>query len=116
MVDLATRFAMFAGVFPSVEFVQFNVDEERISPEKGWDTAFMFSIHDHLSGPERLIQIADRNIRQFVVFEGHPGSHKERYSRFFDSGIFARVRELGSLPESRFNPNRRRPLWICEKR
>lgn len=117
MVDLATRFSTFDGKYPHVSFARFNVDEDILPPTIVYDTAFMFSIHDHLKRPDRLLEIARTNVRSYVVFEGHPGASREKYSRFFDSGMFKDVTEIGQLDESRFNSasGRRRPLWICTK-
>lgn len=115
MIDLSTRFAMFEGLFPKVRFTQFNVDSDSLPENEMFDTAFMFSIHDHLKRPENLITIARNNVRKFVVFEGHPNATKSNYAGFFESGLFKSIEEIGALSESRFNKLKNRPLWLCEK-
>ncbi len=115
MVDLASRFAMFDGQYPSVRFKQFNIDQDELDEGARYDTAFMFSIHDHLAEPSRLVNIVDRNVKRWVVFEGHPNGKKSDYANFFDSGLFRTVEELGALPESIYNKSPNRVIWLCEK-
>lgn len=115
MVDLASRFAMFDGRFPQVQFRQFNIDDDKLSGDILYDTAFMFSIHDHLKRPSSLLEIADKFVSRWVVFEGHPNGTKDDYSGFLRSGIFKSVKQLGVLPESVFNQSMNRILWLCEK-
>lgn len=115
MVDLASRFSMFEGAFPDVRFRQFNVDEDSLPTGERYDTAFMFSIHDHLKKPDNLAGIARDHVTKYVVFEGHPGATKQNYTKFFESGQFKNISDIGSLSESRFNQKPTRPLWLCEK-
>ncbi|MEJ6783837.1 methyltransferase domain-containing protein [Aminobacter sp. Piv2-1] len=115
MVDVASRFAMFEGLHPTVEFRRFDVDNDTLPATETFDTAFMFSIYSHLRKPENLVRIARENVSRYVVFEAHPGHQKERYSSFFDSGLFRSVTELGVLPQSIFRQKPDRILWLCEK-
>lgn len=115
MVDIATRFAMFSGSYPMVQYRNINLDKQTLLPSQSFDTAFMFSIYDHLKDPSVLLQLADRHVRKFVVFEGHPGGEAKNYSSFLHSGVFARVTELGRLHTSRFKIDHSRILWLCEK-
>ncbi|UHS61066.1 class I SAM-dependent methyltransferase [Agrobacterium vaccinii] len=115
MVDFASRFAMFDGRYPQVQFRQFNIDDDELAGETRYDTAFMFSIHDHLKRPSNLLKIAEEAVDRYVVFEGHPNGKQEDYSGFFESGIFKNVQQLGVLPESVFNQSMNRILWLCEK-
>jgi hypothetical protein len=95
MVSLATRFAMISSVYPEVSYRQFDLDQDELPGQQHFDTAFMFSIHDHLRNPARLRDIAARNVRRYVVFEGHPRGVARDYEAFFESGIFSRVSEVG---------------------
>ncbi|WP_421362182.1 class I SAM-dependent methyltransferase [Agrobacterium rosae] len=115
MVDLSSRFTMFDGRYPDVQFGQFNIDHDELPRDTKYDTAFMFSIHDHLQKPSKLLEIAENFIRSWVVFEGHPNGTRSNYAKFFESGIFKNVEELGKLQESVFNPSLNRILWLCEK-
>jgi hypothetical protein len=115
MVDFASRFAMFDGAYPHVQFRQFNIDDDRLAPGERFDSAFMFSIHDHLKRPERLRDIARDHVNRYVVFEGHPGTKRENYAAFFDSGLFKTVSQIGALRHSVFSERRNRLLWLCEK-
>jgi hypothetical protein len=116
MVDVATRFSTFEGVYPHIQFRSFNIDDDRLAPEDKFDVAFMFSIFSHLQKPERLTDIARDNVIRYVVFEGHPGGQREDYAQFFDSGLFSSVSEIGALPESKFRHEPRRILWLCKKK
>lgn len=115
MVNLAMRFAMFDSAYPAVKFRQFDVDVDSLGADVTFDTAFMFSIHHHLKNPGKLIEIADKNVKRYVVFEGHPNTARSDYVSFFDSGLFRSVEQVGSLPELIFNTDRNRLLWLCEK-
>lgn len=115
MVDVATRFAMFSGSYPMVSYRTINLDKQALLPQQRFDTAFMFSIHDHLKDPSVLLRLADKHVRKFVVFEGHPRGVADNYTNFLQSGIFAKVSELGRLNTSRFKSDRSRILWLCEK-
>jgi len=116
MVDLASRFSMFEGTYPEVQFRQFNIDRDLLGDDERFDIGFMFSIFAHLSDPARLTRIAERNIGRYVVFEAHPGGTYDTYRSFFDSGLFASVEELGRLSRSVFKPEERtRILWLCTK-
>ncbi len=115
MVSLAMRFAMFDDAYPEVKFHQFDVDSDNLGDDVTFDTAFMFSIHHHLQNPSKLIEIAGKNVERYVVFEGHPNTARGDYADFFESGLFRSVEQIGSLPESIFNSNRNRLLWLCER-
>lgn len=115
MVDVATRFAMFSGSYPMVSYRTINLDKQALLPQQTFDTAFMFSIHDHLDDPSVLLRLADKHVRKFVVFEGHPGGVADNYINFLQSSMFAKVSELGRLNTSRFKADRSRVLWLCEK-
>lgn len=115
LVDLATRFAMIQGAYPSVQFQVFNVDRDSLPQDRKFDTAFMFSLYDHLKNPTRLISLAKNNVAKWVVFEAHPGGTRESYRDFFDCGIFSSVQEIGRLDTSVRKSDGRRPLWLCEK-
>lgn len=115
LVDLASRFAMFSGVFPSVTYRCLDIDEEDLNDGEVYDTAFFFSIYSHLRDPYRLVSMARKNVRHFVVFEGHPGRRENDYAKFFYSGVFKNVIELGRLDTSRYKQDRARVLWLCEK-
>lgn len=115
LVDLATRFAAISRVYPAVSFLTFNVDHERLPTDKVFDTAFMFSVYDHLKNPANLTAIARDHVRRFVVFESHPGGEEGDYTEFFRGGGFQGVVELGRLDTSRFQRDRRRRLWLCTK-
>lgn len=111
LVDLACRFAMFEGLWPHVQFRTFDVDKNRLTGS--FDTAFMFSVYSHLKQPESLARIVRENIRKYVVLEGHPNDVRDKYQEFFAE--FKTVSEIGRLPESVFQPERTRILWLCEK-
>jgi SAM-dependent methyltransferase len=115
MVDFGSRFAMFDGAYPHVRYEPFNIDTDSLPADARFDIAFMFSIHDHLEAPQRLVDIARDHVVGHVVFEGHPGAQRADYERFFDSGLFRSVTQIGTLPESVFKPERNRVLWLCEK-
>lgn len=115
MVDIAARFAMFSGERTAVQYRQFDIDNDRLEKNCVVDTAFMFSIYNHLKRPEQLLQIAERNVRNHVVFEGHPDTNLEDYSGFLKSGLFKRVTELVRLHTSRTKQDNSRILWLCEK-
>jgi hypothetical protein len=115
MVDMASRLAMFSGMYPTVRFRQFDIDQDRLSPDQCYDTAFVFSVWRHLKRPDNLLRIAKDNVTKYVVFEGHPGTDRYEYRDFFDSGIFKTVSEIGTLSASGTNPSRNRALWLCEK-
>jgi hypothetical protein len=68
MVDLAARFAMFDGFYPAVRFRQFDIDSDDLDSDTVFDTAFIFSIYNHLKRPEKLIELADNNIAKYVIF------------------------------------------------
>lgn len=116
MVDIATRFAMFDSAYPTVSYRQYDVDAEDLDADRQFDTAFMFSIHDHLKNPHKLIEIADRNVRKHVVFEAHPGGKASKYDAFLNSGLFADVTELGRLDASRSRQDQSRRLWLCTRK
>lgn len=115
LVDLASRFAAISGVHPAVSFATFNVDDDRLPHDATFDTAFMFSLIDHLKNRSHLARIARDHVRRFVVFESHPGGAEGDYADFFRDGGFQSVVELGRLDTSRFQPDRRRRLWLCTK-
>jgi 2-polyprenyl-3-methyl-5-hydroxy-6-metoxy-1,4-benzoquinol methylase len=115
MVDLATRFAMFEGVYPAVSFRTFDLDTDVLEPTSAFDTAFMFSIHDHLTDPSRLAVLVEDHVRQHVIFEGHPSGVAEDYAAFFESGLFRRIEEIGRLHQSRFKQDASRILWLCTR-
>lgn len=115
MVDIAARFAMFSGERTAIQYRQFDIDNDHLEKNCVVDTAFMFSIHNHLKHPEQLLQIAECNVRKHVVFEGHPDTNLQDYSSFLNSGIFKRVTELGRLHTSRKKEDNSRILWLCEK-
>jgi len=115
MVWQAVRSAMFEDVYPKAQFRQFDLDQDKLSPNELYDTAFMFSIYTHLKNPQVLHEIARSHVRKGVVFEGHPGTSRSDYAAFFDSGLFSRVEELGRLRVSVFKEERSRPLWACFK-
>ncbi len=115
MVDVANRLSMFNGTYPDVRFQTFNIDTDTDGFSETFDTAFMFSIHDHLKQPEKLIDIARKNVTKYVIFEAHPKGTKEKYKSFFESGLFKSVTELGALSGSVFVTERTRTLWLCEK-
>ena len=117
MVDLASRFAMIEGVYPSVQFRTFNIDTDALGDDERFDVGFLFAIYSHLRRPERLLQIAEQHIRRHIVFEGRPGGTFQEYQPFLESGIFESVRELGRLARSVFHPeDRTRMVWLCTKR
>lgn len=115
MVDMATKFAMFDDVYPHASFMRFDIDEDSLPTEQVYETAFAFSIHDHLKRPERLAALVRDHVTKFVVFEGHPGHSADNYRSFFESGLFSKTTLLGALKESVTNPNRNRNLWLCER-
>jgi SAM-dependent methyltransferase len=115
MVDLATRFAMFEGVYPAVSFRAFDLDKDALEPDAAFDTAFMFSIHDHLEDPSRLGALVAGHVRHHVVFEGHPSGQAEDYAAFLRSGLFRQVEEIGRLHQSRFKRDSSRILWLCTR-
>ena len=117
IVDYANRFAMFNGVYPDVKFRAFDLDKDQLEQNFKATTAFMFSIHDHLKHPEKLIDIARDHVSKYVIFEGHPHGLRENYSAFFDSGLFKDIREIGRLSFSAHDEREAagRILWICEK-
>ncbi len=116
MVDFASRFSMLEGVYPDVQFRQFNVDKDFLGDEERFDVGFMFSIYAHLSKPQHLTRIAERNIGKYIVFESHPGHTYDTYKSFFNSGLFSSVEELGRLIRSVFKPEEKsRILWLCTK-
>lgn len=117
IVDYANRFAMFNGVYPDVQFKKFDLDKDQIDAQQHFTTAFMFSIHDHLKHPERLISIARDHVKKYVVFEGHPHGTRSNYANFLDSDMFKDVREIGTLKVSADDnrPHAKRILWLCEK-
>lgn len=115
LVDLASRFAAVSGVYPAVSFTAFNVDDDRLPSDAMFDTAFMFSLIDHLRNRANLVRIARDHVRRFVVFEGHPGGQESDYADFFRDGGFQSVVELGRLHTSRFQRDQRRQLWLCTK-
>lgn len=115
LVDYATRFAIFDGCHPQVRFEQFDLDKDRLDNTKQFDIAFMLSVHHHLKRPENLATIAQANVNDAVVFEGHPGTSAEDYTGFFQAVQFAEVVQIGELSESIFNDKTTRPLWICRK-
>ncbi len=115
LVDLASRFAMFEGVHEHVKFRQFDIDSASLRPGEEFDTAFIFSIYNHLRSPERLTRIVEQHVRRYVVFEAHPGDSRAAYAPFFDSGLFSSVEELGSLSESVYKRERNRLLWLCRR-
>lgn len=113
MASLATKFSMFEGLYPAVSFRQFDVDVNHLKSDENFDTAFMFSIHDHLKSPAGLIDLVKNHISSHVVFEGHPGHTESNYEYFFNSGIFDSITLLGALPSSASNQKRNRKLWLC---
>lgn len=117
IVDYANRFAMFNGVYPDVEFRAFDLDKDQLEQNFKATTAFMFSIHDHLKHPEKLIDIARDHVSKYVIFEGHPHGLRENYAAFFGSGLFKDIREIGRLSFSAHDEREAagRILWICEK-
>lgn len=115
MVTLATRFAVFNGLFPSVRFRQFDIDTDSLGSQESFDGCFMFSIYSHLKNPTKLTELAERHISRFVVFEAHPGGTRSNYEAFLDSGIFRTVTEIGILPTSVKDPRPSRRLWLCER-
>ncbi|WP_165790990.1 class I SAM-dependent methyltransferase [Pleomorphomonas carboxyditropha] len=115
MVDLSTRFSMFDGRFPDVIFRRFNIDVDKLDDDIIYDTAFMFSVYNHLKEPGNLSTIAINNVAKWVVFEGHPQTEEKDYASFFKSGLFSDVKLLGFLSESVFNTTKNRPLWLCQK-
>jgi hypothetical protein len=116
MVDIASRFAMISGEHPAVLFRQYNIDTDALPGDQKFDTAFMFSIHDHLKNPSRLTDIVANNVRSYVVFEGHPGDKAKKYAEFFKSDLFESVSEIGRLHTSRSRQDESRLLWLCKKR
>jgi hypothetical protein len=115
MVNMATKFAMFDGVYPHASFTKFNIDEDSLPAHQTFETAFAFSIHDHLKRPDRLADLVRQHVTKFVVFEGHPGHSADHYSTFFESGLFSKTTLLGALKTSATNPSRSRNLWLCER-
>lgn len=115
MVDIANRFSMFSGAYPTVSFRQFDLNTDRLPEGRQFDTAFMFSIHDHLTAPEKLAEIAARHVRRFVVFEAHPGGKARNYDGFLNSGLFEEVTKIGRLHTSRSRKDSSRSLWLCRK-
>jgi len=115
MVDIASRFAMHEGAFPNVQFRQFNIDHDNLSPNSKFDIGFMFSIWSHLAQPEKLIHIAKHHVEKYVVFEAHPGGQYGDYKQFFESGLFTSVDEIGCLSRSVFIPEKNRTLWLCKR-
>lgn len=113
MASLATKFSMFEGLYPTVSFRQFDVDANHLKCDEIFDTAFMFSIHDHLKSPAGLIDLVKNHISTHVIFEGHPGHTESNYEYFFNSGIFDSITLLGALPCSASNQKRNRKLWLC---
>jgi 2-polyprenyl-3-methyl-5-hydroxy-6-metoxy-1,4-benzoquinol methylase len=115
MVDIANRFAMFSDAYPAVSYRHFNIDTDRLPADRVFDTAFMFSIHDHLKEPAKLAQLADHHVRNAVVFEAHPGGKAKEYAGFLESGLFASVTEIGRLDTSSTQKDQGRTLWLCLK-
>ncbi len=117
IVNHANRFAMFNGVYPNVKFRTFDIDSDHLDQDFKATTAFMFSIHDHLKHPEKLIDIARDHVSKYVIFEGHPHGTRENYTAFFNSGLFKDIREIGRLKLSADDSRERadRILWVCEK-
>lgn len=115
LVNIASRFAMFNGTYPHSRFLTFDLEVDNLPANATFDTAFFFSIYKHLRKPETLFRIARNHIKHQVVFEGHPGSTRDDYRPFFDSGIFQEVKKLGELPFSKFRADPPRALWICRK-
>ena len=116
LANTATRLSVLNGLYPRVTFRQYDVDTDSLDAAAQFDTGFMFSVFQHLRDPGRLLQIADKHIRKFVAFEGHPGTTHSRYTSFLDSGLFTTVTLIGYLDHSASNTlTGRRPLWLCEK-
>lgn len=69
-MDYANRFAMFNGVYPDVKFRAFDLDKDQLEQNFKATTAFMFSIHDHLKHPEKLIDIARDHVSKYVILKG----------------------------------------------
>src|SRR5690625_124228 len=115
MTFQATRMAVFNNLYPGASFRQFDVEQDALGEQESFDGCFMFSIFSHLKAPERLAALAERHIRKFVVFEGHPGGSRQDYSEVLGSSIFRTVTELGVLPTSTKDATPSRILWLCER-
>lgn len=115
MVDLATRFAMFNGVYPQVSFLCRDLDDGLGDEVDTFDTAFIFSLHNHLRSPEVLCRIVERHVGRHVVFEGHPDTTRSDYATFLDGGLFSSVEEIGMLTTSATNASRNRMLLLCRR-
>jgi hypothetical protein len=113
MIDIASRFSMFAGVYPKTSFIKFDIDKDNLSIDEKFDTAFIFSIYSHLTNPQRLIDLTKNNVKSFVVFEAHPGHSYDNYKEYFECGLFKSVDVLGRLKTSYFKQVDSRLLWIC---
>lgn len=116
ITDIANRLAMFNGTYPATLFRPFDVDADVLDDQLQFDTAFLFSIYRHLKSPDRLCDLVQKHVTRHVVFEGHPRDTIEHYARFFESGLFARVQELGRLAYSAEVPERCRILWLCVRK
>ena len=115
MVNYATRFAMLDGVYPGTQFRRFDINEDILPTHEKYDLAFMLSIHHHLKDYRTLTRIANDNVLEGIIFEGHPNTEKIDYEQFFKSIQFSTIEELGKLGTSVFNRSPSRPLWLLRK-
>lgn len=116
LANTATRLAVLNGLYPRVMFSPFDVDTDTLPSSAQFDVCFMLSVFQHLRDPGKLLRIVDRNVRKWVIFEGHPGSDYELYASFLESRLFESVEPIGELSHSAADGlTRRRPLWLCTR-
>jgi hypothetical protein len=118
LIELATRFSIFQGLYPSVSFKQHRVGDKGSLPTSVYDTAFMRVQRDDATELDEFLNIVRNNVKSVIVLEDEIGALNEKRSGFFQNGLVKNVRELGKLDErggSKLKRSNTSSLWLMER-